>query len=348
MTIPAPASADIGPRNLFDKQGVADLKRLSRAETPEALAAVAQQFETLFVGMLLKSMREASLGEDTLFGSSAQQTYQGMFDQQLALQTADRGMLGIGDLMLQQLQHQSVSAPVKVEMPKVLAAVDPVDRLPNRLDAAVVSAAQMLVGVEMQTKKQVPPVNQVPSAEVGPGGLSDRDDQKLAGIASLSKAQVTGDEFLQQIWPLAVATGKRLGVAPEAIAGQAILESGWGQKTIRHGDDRSSHNLFGIKAGPNWIGETVTVTTLEYDQGVATRQRATFRAYDSHAEAFADYADFLQQRSWYQGALDQGMNIAGFAGGLQQGGYATDPQYASKISRLAEQIQQRNLSDVRG
>lgn len=378
MEIPLPNPVDVGPRNLFDRQGVANLKRLSRAETPEALTAVAQQFETLFVGMMLKSMREASLGEDALFGSSAQQTYQGMFDQQLALNTADRGVLGISKLMLQQLQHQSSTEPesrsaheLKLNRPGqaspgVSRVSEKTSVLSTEVNPEVNQALTALSSAALDQTQDPGQANGIQAPLVTPplaknfvhststmelislrakgaerSHESSLERPTMAGAEvkpGLEVKQPNAAEFLQQIWPLAVATGRRIGVAPEAIAGQAVLESGWGQKTISSGNDQSSHNIFGIKAGPDWAGDSVTVSTLEYDQGVAIRQQAKFRAYDSHAEAFSDYADFLQNRPWYQAALAQGDNIAAFAEGLQQAGYATDPQYANKITRLAEQI----------
>lgn len=359
MDITSSKAIETGPRNLFDRQGIADLRRMTRAETPEAMAAVAQQFETLFVGMMLKSMRAASGGEDALFGSSAQQTYQGMFDQQLALQNADRGILGIGKLMLQQLQQQS-PGEVKQDQPGAtqLHQAERPEPLPDSAYAS--SRSDSLAGVtgavSGMTEQGVAYralVNETPAqitstlAAIGlraPG--ADIQTQRQAPVTALKSVhesikKPTAEQFVEQIWPLAESTANRLGIAPEAIVGQAVLESGWGQKTIAHEDGRSSHNVFGIKAGGDWAGDSVTVSTLEYEQGIAIRQQAKFRAYDSYADAFADYADFLQHRNWYQPALAQGQNIDGFARGLQQAGYATDPNYASKITQLATQIKQR-------
>ncbi|MEL0082206.1 MAG: flagellar assembly peptidoglycan hydrolase FlgJ [Gammaproteobacteria bacterium] len=351
------SATEVGPGNLFDRQGVAEMKRLSRGDSPEAMAAVAQQFEALFVGMMLKSMREASSSEGGLFSSPTQQTYQGMFDQQIALQTADRGILGISGLMLQQLQHQSGA-----QMTPETVVESSISTGPRR--AEVVSRAtedvesianggqiQADIGVSLNRSAPAAIPARVEAVKTEIGRAEQRQpvvDNRTTETVEKPRRQLTADEFVEQIWPLAVTAAERLGVAPEAIAGQAILESGWGQKTIRHGDMRSSHNIFGIKAGPDWQGESVTVTTLEYKNGVAERQQAAFRSYDSHQEAFADYADFLQQRSWYQPALEQGRNVVGFAQGLQQAGYATDPQYANKIIRLAEQVKHQYPHGVPG
>ena len=115
------------------------------------------------------------------------------------------------------------------------------------------------------------------------------------------------------------------------MMGQAALETGWGRSEIRGPDGQNSHNLFGIKAGGAWKGRTVDVVTTEYVNGKPQKQVASFRAYDSYADAFRDYANLLRSNARYQNAIAQGQDAAGFAQGLQQAGYATDPGYAQKL-----------------
>jgi flagellar protein FlgJ len=76
------------------------------------------------------------------------------------------------------------------------------------------------------------------------------------------------------------------------------------------------------------------VSTLEFKEGVAQREKAAFRAYDSFSQSFEDYADFLKNSERYQDALEAGDNAAMFAAYLQKGGYATDPNYADKITNI--------------
>ena len=134
--------------------------------------------------------------------------------------------------------------------------------------------------------------------------------------------------------PYAREGAARLGVEPEVLVAQAALETGWGQKVIRHADGRSSFNLFGIKADAQWDGERVTVSTLEYKDGVASRQRAAFRSYDSLAESVSDYVNFLRTNPRYQSALSQASDPEAFLSGLKDAGYATDPDYVGKISAI--------------
>ncbi|MBL4621043.1 MAG: flagellar assembly peptidoglycan hydrolase FlgJ [Immundisolibacteraceae bacterium] len=329
-------AATVGPRNLFDRQGMADLRRLSRDQNAEGIAAVAKQFESLFMGMMLDSMRQASLGENPLFGSSAEKTYQKMFDQQLAMQSAQRGGLGIAEMLQQQLLGRAPSQVNGQDLqfnnnPGSAAAIP---ALPG-FDLPVSRGSVSSVLAQPST---VSVINSR-AIQSQPSGLTQMDSLRASGSqVNAADQPLAPDQFLKHIWPLAVDAGERLGVAPDAIAAQALLESGWGQKTIHHADGQSSFNLFGIKAGPEWTGRSVSVSTLEFKQGIAVREQADFRAYDSFQQGFDDYVSFLQNRPWYQQALAVGQNSDQFAHELQKAGYATDPKYADKMSQLATQV----------
>ncbi len=160
--------------------------------------------------------------------------------------------------------------------------------------------------------------------------------------ATLASGEAAGapfaspQDFIARLQGPAQATAKRLGVAPEVLLAQAALESGWGRQVMRAPDGASSHNLFGIKAGPDWQGGRVTATTLEYRDGVARKEQAVFRAYDSFAASFEDYADFLQGNPRYREALSQADDPRAYLQSLQDAGYATDPGYAEKIGAILE------------
>jgi flagellar protein FlgJ len=153
-----------------------------------------------------------------------------------------------------------------------------------------------------------------------------------APAGAVSPAQ-TGS-FVNRIWSHAVDAARSIGVPPQFMVGQAALESGWGRHEIRNADGSATHNLFGIKAGRGWNGPVVEKTTTEYVNGVAQKTTAKFRAYSSYGEAFRDYANLLRSNPRYNNALAQGQDARGFARGLQQGGYATDPAYADKLVRV--------------
>ena len=117
---------------------------------------------------------------------------------------------------------------------------------------------------------------------------------------------------------------------------QAALETGWGKHVMPDGRGENSFNLFGIKAGGGWQGEQVSRQTLEFENGVPRPETAKFRAYTNVAATFSDYADFLTDNPRYRDVSGHGNDTAGFAAALQKAGYATDPQYADKITRVLE------------
>nr|WP_091667931.1 glucosaminidase domain-containing protein [Massilia sp. PDC64] len=158
----------------------------------------------------------------------------------------------------------------------------------------------------------------------------------MGGDADTSPDQ---QAFLESIAPWAKEAADKLGVAPELVSAHAALESGWGQRPLRNADGSSSFNLFGIKAGASWHGDVAHSATTEYVGGAAIKTSAKFRAYPDQASAFRDYAQMLIDNPRFRGALGAGNDAQAFAAGLAKGGYATDPAYAAKLSRLAGKLQ---------
>ncbi len=148
--------------------------------------------------------------------------------------------------------------------------------------------------------------------------------------------------FVDQHQDAARAAEAKTGIPATFMISQAALETGWGRKEIRHADGSPSYNLFGIKAGANWKGPVAEITTTEYVSGQPQKVVAKFRAYSSYAESFADYGKLMQDSPRYAGIASraakgtlqgQGGAVA-FAQGLQRAGYATDPAYADKLTRV--------------
>ena len=139
--------------------------------------------------------------------------------------------------------------------------------------------------------------------------------------------------FVQAMWPHALAAQRRTGTPAHLVIGQAALESGWGQRQIRQADGSPSHNLFGIKAGRSWTGKTVETTTTEFIDGRPMRMKQRFRAYDSYAEAFADWSRLMKNNPRYGGVMKVGHDPKAYASQMQASGYATDPAYADKLEK---------------
>ncbi|OLU32680.1 flagellar rod assembly protein/muramidase FlgJ [Pseudomonas sp. PA15(2017)] len=145
-------------------------------------------------------------------------------------------------------------------------------------------------------------------------------------------------EFMETMLPMAEKAAAKLGVDPTYLVAQAALETGWGKSIIKQGDGSSSYNLFGIKTHNTWDGDSARVMTIEYQNGKAVKEAASFRSYESFAHSFEDYVSFLQNNGRYEKALSSTANPEQFARELQKAGYATDPQYARKVSQIARKL----------
>jgi flagellar protein FlgJ len=163
-----------------------------------------------------------------------------------------------------------------------------------------------------------------------------------APTANRQALTASKDAFITQLRPHAEQAARELGVDPNALLAQAALETGWGRAVPCNAQGECSFNLFGIKAGSQWSGATVNVPTLEFEDGIPVRKVERFRAYDSPADSFRDYAALIRDSSRYASARGAGDNVEAFATALQQGGYATDPHYAQKIAAVASEVRARS------
>lgn len=148
----------------------------------------------------------------------------------------------------------------------------------------------------------------------------------------------TAADFVKQLWPHAQKAARELGVDAKTLIAHAALETGWGKFVPCNPDGSCSFNLFGIKATGRWTGSSTAVNTLEYEGGIAVKKRESFRAYDSPADSFRDYAALIKNSPRYSAAVGAGTDAAAFATALQQGGYATDPLYADKLTSVASRL----------
>ncbi len=283
----------------FNPQGLDRLRLLARQEGGrEAVRAAAQQFEAHFLQLMLRSMRQ-TLTQDGPFDSAEARMFGEMFDQQVALDIAQNKGLGLAELIERQ---------IRAFQPAVDEAAAPMH---------ITAFA---------------PASPAPRAEMPPRDADTAAIPVEATSAPSAQGELTQATFVETLWPHAVDAAARLGVAPHFLIAQAALETGWGRHVLQTDSGLSSHNLFNIKAGSGWRGETVDKVVLEYVAGRPVHGSERFRAYASYAEAFADYARLLTESPRYAGVL--GQDAAGFAHGLQRAGYATDPGYAQKLLRV--------------
>ncbi|MCD5992973.1 flagellar assembly peptidoglycan hydrolase FlgJ [Pseudomonas sp. CDFA 602] len=157
-------------------------------------------------------------------------------------------------------------------------------------------------------------------------------------LAPAKRAFSNADQFVETMLPLAKEAASRIGVDPVMLVAQAALETGWGKSIMRQQDGSSSHNLFGIKAAGSWKGPEARAITSEFRDGKMVKETADFRSYTSYADSFHDLVSLLQNNNRYKEVVNSADNPEQFVKELQKAGYATDPDYASKISQIAKQM----------
>ena len=402
-----------------DSGSYSDLNRLNQLKVGDKnsdgnMRKVAQEFESLFLGEMLKSMRSATeaLGQDNPLNTPAAKQYQEMYDQQLAVSMSrEGGGIGLADVLMRQMSKNKPMAPgeaaaasaAKQEAAKAAAQTPvaagtvatggPLSRVngqrplwasrsvhaptgegAHRNDMAMINqrrlalppklADRLLAGLvpsasttaataaTVQNKIQLPQSTRSGSGPLYNGDwLASQTDTASGGgmqiygramaqipLAPAKKAFSSADEFVNTMLPMAKEAAARIGVDPRYLVAQAALETGWGKSVMRAQDGSSSHNLFGIKAGSSWKGDSARAITSEFRNGEMVRETAQFRSYDSYKDSFHDLVTLLQTNNRYQDVVKSADNPEQFVRELQKAGYATDPDYASKISQIARQM----------
>jgi flagellar protein FlgJ len=295
MTTPVGADFQTSQSIAIDAKSLGNLKAAAKKNSPEALNQAAKQFEALFLNMVLKSMRDAT-PTDANQTSSDRKIFTSMLDQQISQVMAEKGV-GLADMMIKQLQNAASfnQADPKIKEIKEKGAPEPM------------------------------PLNVPKTFELN----------KLSQ-SGFNLSSVTGKvkEFIEPLLSQAKEASQKTGLPPQFILGQAALESGWGKRQILNADGSTSHNIFGIKASPNWQGKTTEILTTEYINGKPEKVMATFRSYDSYAEAFSDYANLISTSPRYKNLIENGQTLLGFVQGLKKAGYAPDTAYAEKLSNI--------------
>lgn len=298
----------------FDPRELARLRGQAQ-QAPQSAATqmqVARQFEAMLLNMMLQRMRDATPREG-LFDSQQTRLVQSLADQQLASSLADPG-IGLAQALFRQMQQG--------------------------LGKAAATASQAMGQTGAPSVSQQTQATQKAAGWLGMlDGFARRQAVEASGEQQAASGGMLGRvaDFVSRLVPAARDVAQASGIPLKLMLGQAALESGWGQREIRHADGSPSHNLFGIKATGGWTGKTVDVLTTEYDQGVPRKVTQTFRAYDSYADAFLDYARLIAGSPRYE-SVRQATDHNDAARRIQQSGYATDPAYAEKLIRVMSML----------
>lgn len=341
-------------RNSLELTGLNAIRQQSKSTDGEskkaALQEAAQQFEAIFMQMLLKSMRKAEdvLASDSPLNSESTKFYRDMNDQQMAIELSSNGSLGLTDLIVRQLGGGDDNFTPRTvlrsdgnleQINKKFSSVRSIQQ-PTSLDDsqtnlanpfALFSESALTPALTSKNSNETPneSFTRIPFVPSRKEKLEINTNDQSVNFFTPSFAEPK--DFVSALIEPAKVVQEKIGVPFQVVIAQAALETGWGQKIITDKQGGSSNNLFNIKADNRWDGEHIKKDTLEFEQGAMVKKSAPFRAYQSLEESFDDYVNFLSDNDRYQNALQNTNNVEQFLHGLQKAGYATDPQYANKI-----------------
>ena len=143
------------------------------------------------------------------------------------------------------------------------------------------------------------------------------------------------DQFISMMMPYAMQASQQTGLDPRLIIAQSALETGWGRSA-------PGMNYFGIKSHGRSGGQSLPTTEVYNGQPVGIID--SFRTYSNPGESVSDYVNFLQTNPRYQPLLEaEGLDAQLAA--LGASGYATDPQYESKLRSIARGIEVGPMRD---
>ncbi len=307
-----------------DFSGLNALKTQARTDKRAALEEVARQFESLFLSEMLKSMRKAGdvLSEGNYLKSNQSDLYRDMFDSQMSLTMSGGQGTGLAEALVRQLSRQIPGMDTEGgKLAGHRASLADYDRSLPALAPSLPEQVRKVAAVAQETTV---------APEKGLSELPDRFDSP--------------EHFVSALLPVAERIGKDTGIDPKLMVAQAALETGWGRHMIRGEQGEPSFNLFGIKADSRWNGDAVSITTTEYREGLPMKEQASFRAYRDYESSFRDYVSFLESNPRYREVLSAADQPEVFAEKLQEAGYATDPEYGSKIRQIMNRDSLMTLS----
>lgn len=317
--------ADLSSKTAFDANGLNNLKLAAKENSPAAIKAVAKQFEAVFMNMMLKSMRDAS-PQDNPFENEQSRTFTSMLDQQLSSNLANKG-LGLADILARQLSKsgnlatntmQQAVSDVQTNQDASSAISTPALNDPNL--PSISKALEKVLGKSFE-KTAIP--------------ASELENSKTPNLKPVSDNTA---DFQNRMAQHAEEASRATGVPAHLMLGQAALESGWGKREIKAADGTASNNLFGIKATGSWSGKVVEAATTEYIHGVKQKRIEKFRAYDNYADSFKDFANLMRNNPRYENVMANLQNVNNYAQAMQKAGYATDPNYATKLASVIQKV----------
>jgi len=326
------------------------IRQQAKNDQRSAIKAAAKEFEAFFMNMMLKSMRQASevIGDDSMFGSQQEKMFVGMLDEQLSVDLSQKGNLGIAELLTRDLLGENSKIDSNTVLTSLINKAN-FATIPNT--AQVIAEAEVMnkpntMGIEQQNYlDRMSKANEIDSVKSGTQTASlthvmpnsEPNNNTVSAVLAEKKSLFgSAESFISQLLPTAEKVSKSLGVDPRLLLAQAALETGWGQYIMHDQSGTPSFNLFGIKDGNDWQGQSLKADTLEVEQGTFVKRQEKFRMYQSFEQSFQDYVNFVKSSPRYQQAVEAVESATDYIKKLQESGYATDPNYAEKIINIYE------------
>jgi flagellar protein FlgJ len=332
--------AELSGKLALDANGLSNLRKAARENSPEAIKATAKQFEAMFMNMMLKSMRDA-MPQDSPFDSEQSRSFTAMLDQQLSQNLATKGM-GLAEVLARQLSKTS-GIPPETAPQKNISNLNFNNTFPYQIPQSKAHGSAVDTETTSPLDTHALDIQALDTHPLDTQALANEPDQADSDIAA-STSLVTNSKnqpghvkaFQQTMLAAAQEASQASGIPAQYMIGQAALESGWGKREIKGMDGTQSYNLFGIKATGSWKGKVAEAVTTEYINGQKQKRIEKFRAYDSYADSFKDFANLIRNNARYDKVIGNGQDIGSYAQALQKGGYATDPGYAGKLKRIIQ------------
>lgn len=160
-----------------------------------------------------------------------------------------------------------------------------------------------------------------------PPASSSSKPSTSSSTVSHKATSISGLNYIAQYKDIAISEMNRYGIPASIKLAQAILESGNGNSTLA----REANNHFGIKCGGTWTGRSVTRADDSPND--------CFRVYDNPEQSFKDHSQFLLRKRYEKLFSLNKNDYKGWAYGLKDAGYATNPRYPELLIDLIERYE---------
>jgi peptidoglycan hydrolase FlgJ len=319
--------------------GTNDLAGLAKAaNNPAAARKAAQQFGALLMQNVMRQSDGTAL---PMVGGTGSDVVNQMFSGTVSRAVMSNEKMGLTDLLLRSIEKKQQQADGTAATISAASTRSPATGNSFPLSAywqgnglrplaAAIAQGSISPGTAgaMALMAHLNPQTAtgfgVGSANFGGGGaVIHSGPGHVSGGASAAEIAA----FSQKLMPLLRQAGQQLGVSPKVLLAQTAIETGWGRSVV-------GNNLFGIKAGSSWSGQTVNAATHEYQNGELVQITDAFRAYPNAEASVQDFVSLVMNNPRYRAALGTGENVAGYAQGLLAGGGATDIDYVHKLQSV--------------